>query len=141
MKLYKRDGRRFVEVQNATGMFFQKDGSFTRTRNKDTIGVCVLQTASVRKVALLEPLYGMWHCCDAVCRLKGAHMPSRAEMFLALNFFEDGLFPPNHYWTKDEYRSLGAWVMTRDKSDHFGRIYADLKNNDNLALAFKDIPI
>lgn len=144
MKLYKRDGRRFVEVQDVTGMFFQKDGSFTKTKNEDTIGVCVLQTASVRKVVLLETIYGTWHCCDAICRLKGAHMPSRAEMYLTLNFFKNKLLPPKRYWTKDNCKSIGtwaAWIMSLYIGINFSNIYADSKSNNNSALAFKDIQI
>lgn len=142
MKLYKRDGRRFVEVQDVTGMFFQKDGSFARTRNKDTIGICVLQTASIRKVVLFEKAHGNWDRCNAICCLKGGHMPSRAEMYLFLDFIRRFGLPPNdYYWTKEEFNSGSTWILNLYNGRDFGKVSHIYKQNNCSVLIFKDIQI
>ena len=58
-KLYKREGRRFVQVDIPTicdnsGKYYQKDGTFSSVRTEDSIGLCIMSTPSEHVVMHLK---------------------------------------------------------------------------------------
>ena len=46
MKLYKREGRRFVAInlEDNAGKYYQKDGSFTDLKDDNSIGFCIISS-------------------------------------------------------------------------------------------------
>lgn len=46
MKLYKREGRRFVAInlEDNAGKYYQKDGSFTDHKDDNSIGFCIISS-------------------------------------------------------------------------------------------------
>lgn len=140
MKLYKRDGRRFVEIQDVTGMFYQKDGTFQEKRDENSIGICMLQTCKVRKVALFKRYLGSWWQCKVDCRSQGGYMPSIGDMFLlkpyAKHFTLHGWF-----WTSDERGWNYAWSLDLNLDGDFGRCNYYLKGYYHSALAFMDVEL
>ena len=110
MKLYKREGRKFVpmQIEDRTGMFYQKDYTFTHHKDENTIGVCILSTIDHEVVMSL---------CDAGNRLFtriGAlktqgiipfdEIPTTSEMFIALHEYRESLdIETSHpYWCKND---------------------------------------
>lgn len=140
MKLYKRDGRRFVEIQNVTGMFYQKDGTFQEKRDENSIGICVLQTYKIRKVALFERYLGNWNQCKEYCRNQKGYMPSIGDMFLLKPYAEYFTFF-DWFWTSDEYSSNNAWYLYFDLDGNFGYCNNYNKNDNYYVLAFVDIEL
>ena len=141
MKLYKREGRRFVEIQNAVGMYYQKDGTFQKERNENSIGVCVIQTYDVRTVALFKMSYGTWGSCKQFCEDCGGYMPTRSQLLQLKSFVKCGDIKQSYYWTQDEYSSDYAWYLGLGLGTYFGYCIYDNKNSYGRVLAFVDIPI
>lgn len=60
-KLYKREGRRFVQVDIPTicdnsGKYYQKDGTFSWVRTEDSIGLCIMSTPKEHVVMHLKSI-------------------------------------------------------------------------------------
>lgn len=156
-KMYKREGRRFVAIQDVTGMYLQEDGTFQSEKNNESIGICVLQTMSIRKVALLFPFIGTWDKCATYCKKEWVevhtrdsrilkyptHMPTRQEMYLVQPFIENKKLPERIYWTSEESccSSNHVWVVYFTLDYYFGGCNRGYKGNDGTVLAFVDIPI
>lgn len=164
MKLYKREGRRFVEIQDVTGMYLQNNGTYTRNYNEYCVGVCVQQTSEIRKVALFLKMFGNWDECKRFCesalpvwRVVGScmaldynksiqlHMPTRTEMYMAFPYLKD-LIKKQHikegsYWTIDEYSSYSAWGLDLDLYNYFGYCRNRNKGSYGSVLAFVNLPI
>lgn len=56
MKLYKREGRRFVacELVDNTGKYYQLDGTFSNCKTEESVGLCILSTVSEDIVIYLK---------------------------------------------------------------------------------------
>lgn len=140
MKLYKRDGRRFVEIQDVTGMFYQKDGTFQEKRDENSIGICVLQTYKIRKVALFERYLGNWNQCKEYCRDQKGYMPSIGDMLLLKPYAEYFTFF-GWFWTSDEYIPGTTWGLNFDLNRYFSGCCNFYKSGNGYVLAFIDIEL
>ena len=140
MKLYKRDGRRFVEIQDVTGMFYQKDGTFQEKRDENSIGICVLQTYKVRKIALFKRYFGTWNQCREYCRDQKGYIPSIADMLLLKPYAAYFTFF-DWFWTSDEYNSNAAWHLGLTSNGSFGHCYGHPKDFGSGVFAFVDIEL
>ena len=110
MKLYKREGRKFVpmQIEDRTGMFYQKDYTFAHHKDENTIGVCILSTIDHEVVM---SLYDAENCLltrrDAL-RTQGTipfdEIPTASEMFIALHEYRESLdIKLNRpYWFKND---------------------------------------
>lgn len=75
MKVYKREGRRFVQttipqpVDNA-GKYYQKDGTFGDIRTKESIGLCIVSYATHHVVMWLDEVNGIFTPREAIKEAK-----------------------------------------------------------------------
>lgn len=71
MKIYKREGRRFVQttisqpVDNA-GKYYQKDGTFSDIRTEESIGLCIVSYATHHVVMWLDEINGSFTHKEAI---------------------------------------------------------------------------
>jgi len=136
MKVYKREGRRFVQIQDVTGMYLQKDKTFQKERDENSIGRCVLQTPNSRKVALFDTFKGTWEECKQFCTNCGGYMPNRNEIVIARLYVN----LRGWYWTCEEFSQSDAWYLRLFKST-FGIVLCNSKNYRRSVVAFVEIPI
>ena len=99
-KLYKRDGERFVEIDNNEGKYYQKDGTFSDIRTLDSIGLCIISNQKEHVIMALD--------CDEVEQCgEGALddcIPSTIELSIAYLKFSDKIeFKPGFYLTKESF--------------------------------------
>lgn len=114
MKLYKREGRRFVacEPVNNTGKYYQSDGTFSDYKTEASIGLCI--SSSVTE--------------DIVMYLKDGEfegtIPTSTIMLKALLEFrhELSLFPYTYYRCIDPVNS-GSYAANADNRG-IARAYA-----------------
>ncbi|WP_279148464.1 hypothetical protein [Segatella bryantii] len=114
MKLYKREGRRFVpmQIEDRTGMFYQKDRTFARYKDENTIGVCILSTIEHDVVMSLYDSGEFNLTKDKVKsklqKMQGItllnEMPTTSEMFIALHKHQKSLNIDTYrkYWCKND---------------------------------------
>ena len=141
MKIYKRDGKRFVKMQDYTGMYLQNDWSFAETCNENSIGICVLQTTTFAKVALFVEHRSTWENCKSFCKSIQAHMPTREELFIASKLIKNGTIKEDIYWTSEQANSNSAWYVYFHLDNSFGYCGSYIKSGDLSVLAFVDIPL
>lgn len=142
-KLYKREGRRFVEVPDYTGMYYNEDGTFSKERTSNSIAKCVLQTPIYRLVHALDVIKDVnWYDAKEKCKvfLGCGYLPSRLELCYI------GMEYSNVYiWSVDEYNSRYAWGRGRWHSSYsFAYFDYGLKfySSQNIcALPFAKLPI
>ena len=97
-KLYKRDGRRFVEIANNEGKYYQQDGTFSDIRTLDSIGLCIISNQKEHIIMALS--------CDEV-EQDGEYalddcIPSIVELSIAYLKFRNKIkFIPGYYLTKE----------------------------------------
>ena len=110
-KLYKRDGRRFVPVEDLTGEIREVEG---------TKAICVLQTTTERCWATIDaPNKRMTHC-QAIEYVKTQFngkgvLPSRSLLLILQNKYKEKVNAHNwYYWTADVYERASdsaAWAL------------------------------
>lgn len=110
MKLYKREGRKFVplQIENRTGMFYQKDYTFAHDKDENTIGVCILSTIEHDVVMSLYDAENRLLTRRDALRTQGIipfdEIPTTSEMFIALQEHRKSLnielYHP--YWCKND---------------------------------------
>lgn len=105
-KLYKRDGRRFVEIVNNEGKYYQKDGTFSNVRTPDSIGLCIISNIKEHVIIALD--------CDEV-EQDGKYalddcIPSITELSIAYLKFRNKInFIPGCYLTKERLYFRIGW--------------------------------
>lgn len=105
-KLYKRDGRRFVEIVNNEGKYYQEDGTFSDVRTPDSIGLCIISNQKEHVIMALD-------CDEMEQDGEGALdecIPSITELSTAYLKFRDKIkFIPGYYLTKEKLYFLVGW--------------------------------
>jgi hypothetical protein len=147
MKIYRREGRRFVQIPSNLGKYLDENGSFTVEKTPTSIGYCVLETEEHSIVCALEPLpMGItWYnaviyaCNEFNCC---GYLPSRAELLMAIDmhpeFFKE--MKAVWLWTCNQESKNNAWLVYLSKGD-FGLIYNTSKNyGSSSVLPFVKIP-
>lgn len=79
-KLYKRDGRRFVQIEDHLGMFYQEDGTFTKEKTEKSVGLCIISDFKKDVVMELEDKRCTYDETDA------NNIPYQIEFLTALAF-------------------------------------------------------
>ena len=95
MKLYKRDGRRFVEIENHEGLYRQQDGTYQEKRDKNSIGLCIISRDGIDAVMALK---------EEVVTLEEAknmeqYLPTYEEMLKAITSYSKQL-SIRHLWQR-----------------------------------------
>lgn len=111
-KLYKREGRRFVEVPDRRGMYYNNDGTFSKEKKSNSIAFCVNQSPTDITLCMLR--------CGENKTWLGA------KIFCA-NFVDGGYLPEI-----DEL--LHAYIQYRFLFPRIGIIWS---SNHNIALHAK----
>ena len=125
MKYYKREGRRFVQINvsrpvNNAGMYYNSNGTFTLEPTDKTIGLCIVSYAHEHVVMSIKTLI---HNCayehakevvESAFDGKG-EIPQVQEMLTALALYKNQLQLKSYkiYWCNINYathaaRALGA---------------------------------
>lgn len=87
-KYYKREGRRFVQVElpqsptittNNAGKYYQSDGTFVNERTKDSIGLCIISLNTGHVVMALKDCAGKYTHNEAVEEVK-KHFNGKGEI-------------------------------------------------------------
>lgn len=146
MKIYRREGRRFVQIPSNLRKYLDKNGSFTVEKTQTSIGYCVLETEEHSIVCALGPLPKdvNWH--DAVIYAwnefnRCGYLPSRAELLMAVDmhpeFFKE--IRASWLWTCNQKSEDDAWYVSLYKYK-FGLIYdCDKRNRFGSVLPFVKI--
>lgn len=79
-KLYERDGRRFVQIEDHLGMFYQEDGTFTKEKTEKSVGLCII--SDFKKDVVME-LEDKLYTCDET---NANNIPYQVEFLAALAF-------------------------------------------------------
>lgn len=110
-KLYKREGRQFVEVPDHRGMYYNNDGTFSKERKSNSIALCVDQSPTDITLCMLR--YGRnktWEEAKIFCAdlIDGGYLPEIDELFHAYMQYRF-LFPTlGVIWSSTEYTSYLA---------------------------------
>jgi len=147
MKIYRREGRRFIQIPSNLGKYLDENGSFTVEKMPTSIGYCVLETEEHSIVCALEPLpmgitwYNavMYACNEFNCC---GYLPSRAELLMAIDmhpeFFKE--MKASWLWTCNQESKYLAWSVNLYE-DYFGYVDYDYKDyGTNSVLPFVKIP-
>lgn len=141
-KLYKREGRRFVEVPDYTGMYYNEDDTFSKERMSNSIAKCVLQTPAYRLVHALDLIPNInWYDAKEKCKtfLDCGYLPSRLELCYIGKEYSNV-----YIWSSDEFSSYYAWNWYWGSSGSFalfGYDYKCLALQSYCALPFAKLPI
>ena len=108
MKLYKRDGRRFVEIENHEGLYRQQDGTYQETRDENSIGLCIISRDGVDAVMALK---------DEVVTLEEAknmeqYLPTYEEMLKAITSYSKQLSINHHYGRRYWIKKISGYFYT-----------------------------
>lgn len=140
MKYYIRAGRAFVEVKSLKGMFYNSDGIFTENKTNKSIGICVHDSFEETIVASLSisknpaPYDVAESACKAAFPFREGHIPSRKELYMAMEYKQYINFNSYDLWTS-ESRWGYAWVLSW--SD--GYVYSRYKGSSGYILPFLTI--
>lgn len=141
-KLYKRDGRRFIEVPDCTGMYYNKDGTFSKECTPNSIAKCVLQTPTYRLVHALDLIPDInWYDAKEKCKafLDCGYLPSRLELCYVGRKYSNV-----YIWSSDEYNSSYVWRWCWLSSTSFANFHIRNKrlvSQYYCALPFAKLPI
>lgn len=141
-KLYKREGRRFVEVPDYTGMYYNEDGMFSKERTSNSVAKCVLQTTAYRLVHALDLIPDInWYDAKEKCKtfLGCGYLPSRLELCYVGRKYSNV-----YIWSSDEYSSSLAWRwlwLSSTSFAYFDTNSKDLAGQLICALPFAKLPI
>lgn len=141
-KLYKREGRRFIEVPDCTGMYYNEDGTFSKERMSNSVAKCVLQTPSYILVHALDVIKGInWYNAKEQCKvfLGCGYLPSRLELCYIGKEYSN-----IYIWSSDECSSYYAWNWLWYSSGSFALFSYGRKTNAyqySCALPFAKLPI
>lgn len=143
MKTYKREGRRFVEIPNYEGYYYNEDGTFSKEKKGNSIGLCILQTAEKRTICELNPnpTTMTWEKGMAYCTTKfngKGYMPTIEVLLWARNKFRN-LFPSyGLIWssTESEYGYLARSLYLSN-----GSVLDGSKDNFSQVFAFLELPV
>lgn len=136
-KLYKREGRRFVEVPDYRGMYYNNDGTFSKERKSNSIALCVDQSPTDITLCMLRySKYITWEEAKTFCAefINGGYLPEIDELFHAYTQYRF-LFPESGIvWSSTEYNSCLAKLLlvrssevTRGNKNHNYSIFVFLK--------------
>jgi len=117
MKYYIRNGRRFVRVKSLKGMFYNNDGTFTEKRTDKSIGICVHDDFEETIIASLtvsrksEEYNVAKSACKAAFPFGEGHIPSRKELFMAMEYKQHINTAGYSLWTS-ESRWGFVWILS-----------------------------
>lgn len=108
MKYYRRDGRRFVQIENLYGMYANRDGSFSTVRLSDSYGVVVIHNFKEIVIAHLAVVSNKtWY----EAKKGGYKLPSKLQLMAAFelkNMFDQH---SGTFWTNEERPNSFAWYL------------------------------
>jgi len=136
-KLYKRKGRRFVEVPDYRGMYCNDDGTFSKERKSNSIALCVDQSPTDITLCMLR--YGenkTWKQAKNFCTkfIDEGYLPEIDELLHAYAQYRF-LFPEVGFvWSSTAYNLYLAKLLflrsgdvTRSNKDHTYSVFVFLK--------------
>ena len=139
-KLYKRKGRRFVEVPDYRGMYYNNDGTFSKERKSNSIALCVDQSPTDITLCMLRYSENKtWKEAKIFCAnfIDGGYLPEIDELLHAYTEYRF-LFPiVGTIWSSTEYDSKNARYLAL----HGGYVYYNGKNYINSVFVFLKLPI
>lgn len=139
-KLYKREGRRFVEVHDRRGMYYNNDGTFSKERKGNSIALCVDQSPTDITLCMLKYCKNVtWEEAKTFCAefIDRGYLPEIDELLHAYIHYRF-LFPRiGIIWSSTEYDSDFA----RNLNLYYGGVYYDDKGNLGSVFAFLKLPI
>lgn len=108
-KIYIREGRRFKQLQNHVGEYYNSNCKFTKERTKSSLGICVLQEGTTCTIAEFRVAKNIsWDEAMKTAERIGRHLPTQKEV-LALTGHEE--FKHDHFeWLQTEFNSERAWL-------------------------------
>ena len=136
MKHYIRKGRRFVQIEDQTGKFYNDDGTFSVERQENSIGVCFKQTQEKRFIVELQVTKEIsWNDAQANVT-SNRYLPDMEQAVLICNtlhklksrFLICKDFYYVHWWTSSEYNSHVAWHWNWGNSASFAFFRPDSKD-------------
>lgn len=132
-ELYKKDGKRFVEIVNNEGKYYQEDGTFSDIRTPDSIGLCIISNMKEHVIMALD--------CDEVEQYgEGALddcIPSTVELSIAYLKFSDKIeFKPGYYLTKESF-----WFYVSYNPNEAHAIIGGVRRSAGMLLGTLRIPI
>lgn len=132
MKHYIRKGRRFVQIEDQTGKFYNDDGTFSVERQENSIGVCFKQTQEKRFIVELQVTEGIsWNDAQANAT-SNRYLPNMEQAVLISNTLHKLKFlirKDFYYWTSVEYSSSFAWRWYWNSSSSFAYFSSYGKGN------------
>ena len=142
MKYYKRDGRRFVQVKSAKGMFYNNDGTFTEKETDKSIGICVNDDFEEIIIASLSAFKNpasykiAESACKAAFPFREGHIPSRKELYMAMEYKQYIDIKDKYIlWTSESITNDFAQILFWDN----GYIFNLNKNRSRYVLPFLTI--
>ena len=139
MKYYIRDGRRFVKIQSAVGMYYNTDGSFTSIQTSESIGVCIVDDFEKIVIASIHHLERPmnWFDAKAACENLGDtnhiwYLPSLTEVMIATKI--EGArsifnWVYSTLWTSTQYNANFAYYWASS-------LYITYKTNSYVVVPF-----
>ena len=121
MKYYIRAGRAFVEVKSQKGMFYNSDGIFTENKTNKSIGICVHDSFEETIVASLSISKNPapYDVAESACKAafpfsKEGHIPSRKELYMAMEYKQYIDISCHTLWTSESMYGYDAWFLCWD---------------------------
>lgn len=139
-KLYKREGRQFIEVPDRRGMYYNNDGTFSKERESDSIAFCVNQSPTDITLCMLK--YGenkTWEEAKTFCTklINGGYLPKIDELLHAYILYRF-LFPERGFvWSSTEFYYRTTRMLDLDDGD----VNIDIKSSHNQVFAFLKLPV
>ena len=136
MKLYKRDGRRFVEIENHEGLYRQQDGTYQEKRDENSIGLCIISRDGIDAVMALK---------EEVVTLEEAknmeqYLPTYEEMLKAITSYSKQL-SMRHLWQKRYWiKKINGYVYSYFGNTIRRSYYSDFSNGGVGSLDIDDYP-
>ena len=101
-QLYIREGRRFIKIENHEGMWYQKDGSFQKEKDKNSIGLCIKSTQEEETIMEINTVAVSY---EDIINLKDKTILPTYEEFLHAQIhyhkeLELAINSRNSYWIK-----------------------------------------
>lgn len=106
MKYYKRDGRRFTQIENLYGMYANWDETYSKERRGNSYGVVVIHNFKEIVIAHLAVVSNKtWYEAK-----KGYKLPSRLQLTAAFELKHMFDQSTCRYWTNEEHFTSNNWA-------------------------------
>lgn len=143
-KIYKRSGRRFVEIPNLVGMYYNNDDTFTEEKRDDSVGKCVIQNGDVCTICALEEVgRSNWYDAKQILSTQTIwRLPEIEELVLAQRKLPE-LFKKDHwYWSNTECKDKNYAQSSANSSYYWSTVaFNPTKNLSAIVLPFLDVKL